>query len=87
MAAGRETFIQSMLTLFGYDNLIPQSRYPILNQENSIQIKPEELLLSSEPFPFKKVHLEYFQKILPQSKVRLVDGEQYSWYGSRILHI
>jgi len=43
------------------------------------------LLLSSEPFPFKQKHIDQLQPVLPDIKIILVDGEMFSWYGSRLL--
>jgi ABC-type Fe3+-hydroxamate transport system substrate-binding protein len=43
------------------------------------------LLLSSEPYPFKQKHLTELQEKLPGCKILLVDGEMFSWYGSRLL--
>ena len=45
----------------------------------------EIILLSSEPYPFKQKSIEEFKQILPNSEVEIVDGELYSWYGSRML--
>lgn len=44
------------------------------------------LLLSSEPYPFKQKHVDELQLLLPQTKIMLVDGEAFSWYGSRLLY-
>jgi hypothetical protein len=48
-------------------------------------LNPDYLLLSSEPFPFKEKHLSFFENLLPQAEVKIVDGELFSWYGSRLL--
>ena len=47
---------------------------------------PSLLLLSSEPYPFTKKHIAELQPYLPGTKIILVDGEMFSWYGSRLLH-
>jgi hypothetical protein len=44
------------------------------------------LLLSSEPYPFKQKHMQELQTLLPFTKIMLVDGEMFSWYGSRLLY-
>lgn len=44
------------------------------------------LLLSSEPYPFRQKHLQELQTQLPLTKIMLVDGEMFSWYGSRLLY-
>ena len=46
---------------------------------------PDFIFLSSEPFPFKEKHIAEFQSICPNVKIKLVDGELFSWYGSRLL--
>lgn len=86
MAAGKNTFIDAMLSLAGFENLILSERYPELLDEQLVGFSPDYLLLSSEPFPFKEKHIKTFQKLLPNSKIKLVDGELFSWYGSRLLH-
>ncbi|WP_339757587.1 helical backbone metal receptor [Algoriphagus aquimarinus] len=85
MVAGADTFINEMLDFAGFDNLIQTSRYPQLTNEDLINLNPDHLLLSSEPFPFKESHIQSFQLHLPKTKIRLVDGEIFSWYGSRLL--
>lgn len=85
MGAGIDTFINEMLSYAGFENLISKSRYPEISIEELQRLEPEYLLLSSEPFPFKTQHVEEFQNLLPQSKILIVDGELFSWYGSRLL--
>ncbi|WP_057939712.1 ABC transporter substrate-binding protein [Algoriphagus resistens] len=85
MAVGPNTFINKMLDFAGFENLTVSSRYPQLSKEELIDLSPNYLLLSSEPFPFKEKHVHYFQSLLADTEVRLVDGEMYSWYGSRLL--
>jgi hypothetical protein len=48
-------------------------------------LNPDYVFLSSEPFPFKEKHIKELQKNLPHAKILLVDGEMFSWYGSRLL--
>lgn len=86
MAAGRDTFIDVMLEKAGFQNLIQRSRYPVLEKEDLQRLKPDFLLLSSEPFPFKEKHLDFFQSFLTNSKIHSVDGALFSWYGSRLVH-
>lgn len=82
MAAGKNTFIDEMLSACGLINATNEERYPELFGEEELV---DYVLLSSEPFPFKKKHMEYFKKMYPNAKVVLVDGEMFSWYGSRLL--
>lgn len=85
MTAGQGTFINEMLRLSGFDNLVQIDRYPQMELEEIKELNPEYLLLSSEPFPFKEKHVEFFKSHFPNTRILLVDGELFSWYGSRLL--
>ncbi len=84
MVAGSQTFIDEMLKACGFVNAVSESRYPALTQEEIQALKPDLVFLSSEPYPFKEKHLKALQAITPNSEVKLVDGEMFSWYGSRL---
>lgn len=84
MAAGTQTFIHDMLGRAGFTNLIKEPRYPELSIEELKNLSPDFLLLSSEPFPFKQKHIDEFAAQLLQTHIQLVDGELFSWYGSRL---
>ena len=86
MAAGSNTFIDDMLQRCGFENIFAQDeRYPEISIEMLQKSRPEVILLSSEPFPFQERHFPEFQEILPDANVMIVDGEMFSWYGSRLL--
>ncbi len=85
MAAGKGTFIDDMLQRCGFINVVTQERYPEINAETLKNLNPDVILLSSEPYPFSQKHIEEFRVITPHAKVKLVDGEMFSWYGSRLL--
>ena len=80
MLAGKNTFIDAMLQKCGLTNLAGNERYP----EASGKEKPDVVFLSSEPFPFAEKHITDFEEIYPNAKIVLVDGEFFSWYGSRL---
>ena len=84
MAVGKNTFIDSLLKIAGFENLIKSSRYPVLEKEEVQELNPDYLLLSSEPYPFGEHHVVSFNALLPSTKIKLVDGELFSWYGSRL---
>ena len=79
--AGKGTFIDDMLTKCGLVNAIEESRYP----EVPLNLNPEVVFLSSEPFPFKEKHIELYQKLYPKAIIKIVDGEMFSWYGSKLI--
>jgi ABC-type Fe3+-hydroxamate transport system substrate-binding protein len=85
MGAGKATFINSMLKIMGLENVLQTERYPELSEEEMKELHPEVLLLSSEPYPFREGHIEELKRIVPKAKIILVDGEMFSWYGSRLL--
>jgi ABC-type Fe3+-hydroxamate transport system substrate-binding protein len=85
MAAGKNTFIDSMLGYAGFANVLEESRYPSLTEEKIRELKPSYILLSSEPYPFSEKHKQELMRISPTSKILLVDGEMFSWYGSRMV--
>lgn len=85
MTVGKNTFINDMLRYAGFENIILDDRYPEITVEKIKQLNPEYLLLSSEPYPFKEEHIIILSKELPHTKVKIVDGEMFSWYGSRLL--
>lgn len=86
MAAAPGTFIHEMMKVAGLVNCFDtQTRYPELNTEQIIRLNPELILLSSEPYPFKETHIAELQQLCPKAKILLVDGEMFSWYGSRLL--
>ncbi len=87
MTVGKTTFINDLLKKLNWQNVFEEelsSRYPIVSDQNLVSAKPDLLLLSTEPFPFGEKHIEHFQKLLPSTQVLLVDGEMFSWYGSRM---
>ena len=86
MVAGGDTFIQDMLQRCGFDNLFrDQIRYPSIALETLAAAGCELVLLSSEPFPFRDKHIAEVREAMPRASIQLVDGELFSWYGSRLL--
>lgn len=86
MVAGNNTFIDDMLNRCGFTNVFASlTRYPEVSEEMLAAANPEYIFLSSEPYPFGEKYIAEFQKILPKAKTLIVDGEMFSWYGSRLL--
>jgi len=86
LTTGSDTFINDMLMRCGLKNIFSdQLRYPSITIEELKNRNCELLLLSSEPFPFKQKHIDELQQQLPSTKIILVNGEMFSWYGSRLM--
>jgi ABC-type Fe3+-hydroxamate transport system substrate-binding protein len=85
MAVGSLTFINDMMQYCGLENIFSfRDRYPKTATEE-MRIDCELILLSSEPYPFKEKHLKEMALEIPGVRIILVDGEMFSWYGSRLL--
>lgn len=87
MAVGQQTFINAMLTACGFVNPFAggeYGRYPELTPNDIHTANLDALLLSSEPFPFAEKHRLVFAGQFAETAVHLVDGELFSWYGSRL---
>jgi ABC-type Fe3+-hydroxamate transport system substrate-binding protein len=96
MVAANQTFIHSMLEIAGFENAFAHlERYPVVTDDELLQAYPDVIFLSSEPFPFKEKHFEAFLEVFKSADnyqmplrhpiVKIVDGELFSWYGSRLL--
>lgn len=85
MAVAGNTFIDDVLTRIGFGNAFAGlSRYPEVSLARLQKAQPDVVMLSSEPFPFAARHIDEVSRALPDARVVLVDGEMFSWYGSRL---
>lgn len=83
MVVGGNNFINEMLKLNKFKNVYAASnRYPEITLEELK--KTDYILLSSEPYPFKTKHKKLFTNHT-KAKIILVEGEPFSWYGSRLI--
>jgi ABC-type Fe3+-hydroxamate transport system substrate-binding protein len=87
MVAANNTFINYLLQLNKFKNVYGnEERYPEVKLSKlKTNAEVELVLLSSEPFPFKDAHKKELQTYYPNAKIILVDGEMFSWYGSRLV--
>ncbi len=85
MSVGTDTIISDVMDRAGLVNVCRQSRYPALTDAEIAALAPDVVLLSSEPYPFADKHIDEVQALTPGARVVLVDGEAFSWYGSRLL--
>ena len=86
MVAGKGTFINELLELNRFKNIYPQQRYPEISIQNlRADGDPDLIFLSSEPYPFKEEHAFEIGRHTHHAKIIFVDGEMFSWYGTRLL--
>ncbi len=88
MAAGSDTYISSVMEHLGWENALSAlgaagTRYPEITKELFMSLKPDCILLSSEPYPFGEKHIDELEPYALKSAL-LADGEAFSWYGSRM---
>jgi ABC-type Fe3+-hydroxamate transport system substrate-binding protein len=84
IAVGKQTYINSILELCRFKNYINENRYPEITLENLEDI--DCIFLSSEPYPFNQQHINQLKSLDIKSKIILIDGEVFSWYGTRMIH-
>jgi len=88
MVAAQNTFIHHLLMINKFENVYNNfQRYPEIDIKlMASEIKPDVIFLSSEPYPFKEKHKKEIELLNNNSKVILIDGEYFSWYGSRLIN-
>ncbi|MBL7923876.1 MAG: ABC transporter substrate-binding protein, partial [Bacteroidia bacterium] len=84
MVAGSDTFICDMMKRCGFIPFPVPPRYPELDPALLASSDIDYVLLSSEPYPFGEKERVLIENLLPDSRIRLVDGTFFSWYGSRL---
>jgi ABC-type Fe3+-hydroxamate transport system substrate-binding protein len=85
MTIGGDTYINDMLRVMNLNNVFADKlRYPSINLDDIEQANPDLIFLSSEPYPFKEKHIEELKNSFPSKKIIIVDGEMFSWFGSRL---
>ncbi len=86
MAVGQNTFIHDMIQKAGYINVFEkETRYPEIQLEDLKTQNIDYIFLSTEPYPFQSQHIADFKPFCQQAVIKIVDGELFSWYGSRLL--
>lgn len=87
MVAGDNTFIDYLLELNNFENIYKnKQRYPEVELKKiRLEGDPDLVLLSSEPYPFKEEHAFEVGRFTHHATTIFVDGEMFSWYGSRLI--
>ncbi len=87
MVAGSDNYINEILKLNHFKNIYEnKGRYPEIEiKKIRLEGDPDLVFLSSEPFPFKEEDAFEIGRYTHHAKTIFVDGEMFSWYGSRLL--
>jgi len=85
MTMNGDTYGSSLLELLGVENVFApdKERYPQVTLDAISDRDPDCVLLPSEPYPFKERHIAEIAGTLPETGVRLLDGRDLFWWGSR----
>lgn len=86
MVAGSDNFINELLKLNRFENIYEsKGRYPEIEPKKiRLEGDPDLVFLSSEPYPFNEEHAFEIDRFTHHAKTVFVDGEMFSWYGSRL---
>lgn len=87
MVAGNDTYINELLKLNHFKNIYEdKGRYPEIElKKMRLEGDPDLVFLSSEPYPFKEEDAFEIGRFTHHAKTIFVDGEMFSWHGSRLL--
>ena len=87
MVAGNDTYINELLKLNHFQNIYAdKGRYPEVElKKMRLEGDPDIVFLSSEPYPFKEEDAFEIGRFTHHAKTIFVDGEMFSWHGSRLL--
>jgi hypothetical protein len=85
MVLGPDTYGATVLGALGVRTMpvAVDGRYPELDAEAMTALRPDLVVLPSEPYPFTERHVAEVQRLLPSSRVVLVDGRDLLWWGVR----
>jgi ABC-type Fe3+-hydroxamate transport system substrate-binding protein len=86
MTLGADTYAASVLAHLDLAVVAAgdaDARYPTVTLEDVRAQRPELAILPSEPYPFAARHVGEVERVLPGVAVRLVDGRDLFWWGTR----
>ena len=87
VAAGKDTFVNSMLKLVKINNVFEdlKERYPMVTGANIHLGNPDIVMLPSEPYKFEDQQAFEISSHTHDAATYFVDGEAFAWYGSRLI--
>lgn len=87
IVVANNTFVNYLLEENKFENVFKdKERYPEIELQELADFKHlDYIFLSSEPYPFKEKDVLELKEKFNKTKIILVDGEYFSWYGSRLI--
>lgn len=85
MLSGRDTYISRFLECFGWENAYAgDDRYPAITMAEMKSLNVQTLLMSTEPYPFRKRDALRFREEWGDGcpEILKIDGRLLSWYGT-----
>jgi len=88
IGVNRRTYVHDVLDRAGAVNVCAdrEARYPVVAERDLADLKPDLVLLPSEPFAFSSEHRRALLESQPFGRdvpVLMVDGKNFCWHGSR----
>ena len=82
MTINGETFGSSMLRSLGVHNVFDAAddAYPTVDLDEVVALRPDVVLVPSEPYEFTDAHLAELETVAPTIRV---DGQDLFWWGAR----
>jgi ABC-type Fe3+-hydroxamate transport system substrate-binding protein len=85
MTVGTDTYVSDLISRAGGINVYADSseRYPTTSMEDLHERRADLVLLPDEPYRFKDRDRGELTRILPNTRIELVSGDDCSWHGVR----
>lgn len=91
MTINRDTFVSSVIRESGGANIFDSAseRYPKFSLDEAVRLKPEVIILPTEPYYFKEADKADFDSLddvpaVRNGRIHVVEGELLSWHGPRV---
>jgi hypothetical protein len=85
MSINADTYGASVLRAVGVELVTARAadRYPEVDLADVAALRPDVVLVPSEPYVFRDAHVDELRAALPGTPVERVDGQDLFWWGSR----
>jgi len=89
IAFNGDTYAHDVLRMLGFNNIYATAgeRYPRVTLEETLDLRPDFVLLPNEPYEFDAKDVEELKPLLPPAlsrRVVLINGRDLHWYGARM---